>query len=127
MSTMNFLQFYYYFIQYESNLRIVYENKRLLSFDTSWLDFCVFSKAFSAIHNDVVSKRYHYEKLKLTRLNLYAKILFEKFQYEHIHEQYDIFFARFYGSFLFIFDVFFIILSAMQIELNVKTLLIIKQ
>lgn len=123
MSALGLLRSYYYLIQYESDLQIACENGRLLSSDTSWSDFCAFSKTFPAIHDDAVSKRYHYGELRLTRLNLYAKILLGKFQYEHIHGQYGTFFARFYGPLLFIFGVLSIILSAMQVELSVETLL----
>ena len=78
-SALDLLRFYYHLIQHESDFQIACENERLLSSDISWLDFCVFSKAFSEICDDAVSKRYHYKELKLTRLNLYAKLLLGKF------------------------------------------------
>ena len=61
----------------------------------------------------MISKKYHYEKFKLTRLNFYAKIFFRKFHYERVYEQYDVFFVRFYDFLFFIFEMLFIILNAM--------------
>jgi len=123
MSALGLLRSYYYLIQYESDFQIACENGRLLPSDISWTEFCAFSIAFSEIHDDAVSERYHYGELRLTRLNLYAKLLLGKFQYERIHRQYGTLFARFYGPLLFIFGVLSIILSAMQVELGVETLL----
>lgn len=127
MSTLNLLRTYYHLIQHESNFQIACRDTELLFFNISWLKFCVFSKDFLKINDDAVFERYHYEEFRLTRLNIYIKILLRKFQYEQIHRQYDVFFAHFYNSLLFIFDILSLILSAMQIELDVETLLIIMQ
>ena len=82
-----------------------------------------FSSTFQDIESDLVSERYHYGELRLTRLNLYAKIWLGKFYYERVHGQYGTFFARFYGPLLFIFGILSIILSAMQVELGAETLM----
>lgn len=122
MSALGFLRTYYYLIQHESDFEIARHETRLLPSDITWIDFCAFSKAFLDISDDVVSERYHYGELRLTRLNLYAKFLIRKFQYERVHGQYGAFFARFYGPLLFIFGILSIVLSAMQVELGVETL-----
>ncbi len=123
MSALGILRSYYHLIQHESDFQIACENGRLLPSSISWPDFCAFSEAFPQICDDAVSERYHYGELRLTRLNLYAKVLLGKFQYERIHGQYAAFFARFYGPLLFIFGILSIVLSAMQVELGVETLL----
>ena len=123
MSALGLLRSYYYLIQHESDLQIACENGRLLPSDITWPEFCAFSVAFSDIRDDTVSERYHYGQLRLTRLNFYAKLLIGKFQYEYIYGQYGTFFARFYGPLLFTFGVISIILSAMQVELGVGSLL----
>ena len=122
ISALGFLRTYYYLIQHESDFEIARSETRLLPSDITWTEFCTFSKDFSDIGDDNVSERYHYGELRLTRLNLYAKLIIGKFQYERVHGQYGAFFARFYGPLLFIFGILSIVLSAMQVELGVETL-----
>ena len=122
ISALGFLRTYYYLIQHDSDFEIARNEARLLPPDITWNEFCAFSKDILDISDDAVSERYHYGELRLTRLNLYAKFILGKFQYERIHGQYGTFFARFYGPLLFIFGILSIILSAMQVELNVETL-----
>jgi hypothetical protein len=88
----------------------------------TWVAFCNFSMEFKNISDEAVSGRYHYGELRLTRLNLYIKILLRKFEYERVHAQYGEYFARFYGPLLFMFTLISIILSAMQVQLGVETL-----
>lgn len=127
-SALGLLRTYYYLIQHESDFEIARnQDARLLPSDVSWAEFCNFSKDFEDISDDSVSDRYHYGELRLTRLNVYSKILLWKFQYERVHGQYGAFFARFYGPLLFIFGITSIVLSAMQVELGVETLLTITQ
>lgn len=123
-SALGFLRTYYYLIQYESDFDIACnKDTRLLPLGISWVEFCNFSSTFQDIENDLVSERYHYGELRLTRLNLYAKIWLGKFYYERVHGQYGTFFARFYGPLLFMFGILSIILSAMQVELSAETLM----
>ena len=122
MSALGFLRTYYYLIQHESDFEIAHSETRLLPSDVTWNEFCAFSKDFSDISDDAVSERYYYGEIRLTRLNLYAKLIIGKFQYERVDGQYGAFFARFYGPLLFIFGILSIILSAMQVELGVETL-----
>ena len=122
MSALGFIRTYFYLIQHESDFDIARKEARLLPPDTTWTEFCAFSKDFVHISDDTVSERYHYGELRLTRLNLYAKFIIGKLHYERVHGQYGAFFARYYGPLLFIFGIFSIILSAMQVELGVETL-----
>lgn len=123
MSALGFLRTYYYLIQHESDLNIAVNESRLLPSGITWTEYCAFSQNLAAIGDGVVSKRYHYGELRLTRLNLWAKLLIGKFHYERVHGQYGAFFAQFYGPLLFIFGVLSIILSAMQVELGAESLL----
>ena len=122
MSALGFLRTYYYLIQHESDFEIARDERRLLPSDITWTEFCAFSKDFLDIGDGDVSERYHYGELRLTRLNLYAKFIIRKFQYERVHGQYGAFFARFYGPLLFVFGILSIVLSAMQVKLGVETL-----
>ena len=122
ISALGFLRIYYYLIQHESDFEIAYSKTRLLPSDITWNEFCAFSKDFSDISDDAVSERYCYGEIRLTRLNLYAKLIIGKFQYERVDGQYGAFFARFYGPLLFIFGILSIILSTIQVELGVEIL-----
>ena len=82
---LGFLRTYYYLIQHESDFEIARSEIRLLSFDITWTEFYTFFKDFSDIGDNNVSERYHYKELRLIRLNLYAKLIIGKFQYERVH------------------------------------------
>ena len=122
MSALGFLRTYYHLIQHESDFEIARNETRLLPSDVTWSEFCAFTKDFPDTSDNAVSERYHYGEIRLTRLNLYAKLIIGKFQYERVDGQYGAFFARFYGPLLFIFDILSIVLGAMQVELGVETL-----
>ena len=122
-AALGFLRSYYYLIVHESDFTIACkDDARLLPANVTWAQFCDFSTRFKEIRDSQVSTRYHYGELRLTRLNLYAKLFLRKFQYEQIHGQYGAYFSRFYGPLLFIFAICSLFLSAMQVELGVETL-----
>ena len=120
-AALGFLRSYYYLIEHESDFAIACrDDTRLLPQGITWTQFCNFSRCFESIRDDQVSERFRYGELRLTRLNFYAKLFLRKFQYEHVHQQYGAFFSRFYGPILFIFAVWSLFLSAMQVELGVE-------
>ena len=120
-AALGLLRSYYYLISHESDFALACRDEaRLIPSGATWLQFCSFSSQLKDIEDDHVSERYHYGELRLTRLNLYAKLLLRKFQYEQVHQQYGAYFSRFYGPILFIFAVWSLFLSAMQVELGVE-------
>lgn len=122
-AALGFLRSYYYLIVHESDFAIACkDDARLLPANITWAQFCNFSTRFNEIRDSQVSTRYHYGELRLTRLNLYAKLFIRKFQYEQIHGQYGAYFSRFYGPLLFVFAIWSLFLGAMQVELGVETL-----
>lgn len=123
-SALGFLRTYYHLIRHESDFEIACNQEaRLIPAGITWEQFCNFSKDFLSIKDDSVSERYHYGEIRLTRLNFYSKFLRRKLHYARVHEQYGAVFARFYAPLLFVFGIISIILSAMQVELGVETLL----
>jgi len=113
-----FLRTYRYLIQHESDFRIAQQDHlRLIPKDIDWPSFCQFILELSHIDDTVVSRRYCYGELRLTRLNLYAPLLLRKFHYEQVHGQYGDFFGRLYGPILFVFAVVSTILNSMQVAL----------
>ncbi|KAF1952143.1 hypothetical protein CC80DRAFT_538356 [Byssothecium circinans] len=111
-----FLRTYRYLIQHESDFHIAQQD-RLIPKDIDWPSFCCFTSELSHIDDTVVSKRYHYGELRLTRLNLYAPLLLRKFHFEQVHGQYGDYFGRLYGPILFVFAVVSTILNSMQVAL----------
>jgi hypothetical protein len=121
---MGFLRTYRYLIKHESDFHIAQQDQlRLIPHDVEWASFCQFVAELGHINDSVVSGRYCYGELRLTRLNFYAPLLLRKFHFEQVHGQYGDFFARLYGPVLFLFAVVSTILSSMQVALAAEPLL----
>jgi hypothetical protein len=117
-AALGYLRTYHHLIQHESDLKIAqHDSLRLVSPDINWTDYCRFASQLGRIRDADVSSRYHYGELRLSRLNLYAPLLFHRFYYEQVHGQYGQYFARFYGPILFVFAVMSTLLNAMQVAM----------
>ncbi|OAG35260.1 hypothetical protein AYO21_10531 [Fonsecaea monophora] len=117
-AAIGFLRTYRYLIQYESDLWIAQqEHLRLVPIKLNWTEMSTFLADLESIEDRDASARYQYGELRLSRLNLYAPLLFGRLSYEHIPMQYGEYFARLYGPILFIFAVVTTILNAMQVAL----------
>ena len=120
-AALGFMRTYYYLIRHESDLHIAKQNRLL---PTSLTDITLeqwhaFITGFGFIRDDQVSPRYSsYGTLRLSRLNLWAKIFLRRFQFYHINRQYGEYFARFYAPILFFFAISTVVLSAMQVSLQ---------
>ena len=119
-AAFGYMRSYHYLIVYESDFEIAREI-RLLPQWMKWDQFCNFATWLAEIEDSEVSGRYHYGEIRLTRLNFYVKFFLRKWQYERIEGQYGAYFSRFYGPALFIFALWTVQLSAMQVELDVET------
>lgn len=120
-ASLGLLRTYYHLIQHESDFNSA-NNARLLPEDVNWEEFCRFSETFSNITDKMVSKRYEYGELRLSRLNLWAILLLRKTAYQDQGLQYSDYFAPYYGPLLFMFGVFSVLLSAMQVGLAAEAL-----
>ncbi|KAL8732750.1 MAG: hypothetical protein Q9166_002531 [cf. Caloplaca sp. 2 TL-2023] len=120
-AALGYMRTYYYLIQHESDLHIAKES-RLLPFSNSDITlemFHHFIAGFGNIQDNEVSPRYsNYGTLRLSRLNLWAKIFLHRFQFYQVKRQYSEYFARFYAPILFFFGVLTVVLSAMQVGLQ---------
>ena len=123
---------YAYLIRYESDFRLA-TNKELSLIPTddgsaisdaatriTFERFVQFIASFEKLPDDAVNPRYTYGELRLTRLNICAKIFLRKLTFHHIDSQWSKFFGRFLGFFLPIFAIVSTTLSAMQVELGVQ-------
>ncbi|KAL6246169.1 hypothetical protein RBB50_007322 [Rhinocladiella similis] len=117
-AAIGFLRTYRLLIQHESDLVIAQrDDLRLVPSHLKWSEISMFLADLEHVENDHVSARYHYGEIRLSRLNLYAPLLFRRYNYEHIPMQYGEYFTRLYGPILFVFAVITTCLNAMQVSL----------
>ncbi len=127
-----FVRTYSYLIRYECDFRLATSDELALipkddgsvSADESdhitFERFTIFIAAFQKLPDDSVSPRYRYEELRLSRLNMYARIFLRKLTFHHIDAQWGAYLGRFLAPILSIFAVLSVALSAMQVELGVQ-------
>jgi hypothetical protein len=120
-----FLRSYAYLIEHESDFVLATQEKtRLIPKGIEYADFITFiSQCEANIDDSIVSPRYRFGELRLTRLNFWCRIFLFKATYEKVERQYGAYFARYYAPILFVFAVFSLLMSAMQLVLAVRTVL----
>lgn len=125
-SALGYIRTYFYLIKHQSDFRIAKEPALcLVPPDITWNTFSRFSALFDkTIPDCVVSRRYCYGEIRLTRLNFYARFLLGRSHFVRIGPpaQYAAYFARFYAPLLFLFGFMSVVLSAMQVEIAVESL-----
>ncbi|TQN66135.1 hypothetical protein CSHISOI_09309 [Colletotrichum shisoi] len=72
---------------------------------------------FTPLRDQAVSRRYHYGEIRLTRLNLFHRIMTMS-SYQKVHHNYATFFARFGAPYLFVFGAATVVLTALQTGLD---------
>ena len=120
-AAVGFLRSYAYLIRHKSDFHLAAEKYRLIPKGIKHSDFIKFITHFEHISDQNVSQRYQYGELRLTRLNFWTKIFLRRFTFHKVHGQYGAYFGRFYGPILFVFGVFSVALSAMQVALAAQT------
>ncbi|TEY64681.1 hypothetical protein BOTCAL_0144g00170 [Botryotinia calthae] len=116
-AVLGYLRTYIHLIQHESDFRIAVDDKlQLIPPDITFLKFCDFTASLEHLLDVDVAGRYAYGEIRLTRLNLYSKILLQKFSFHRVQAQYSDYFASFYGPLLFVFAILSVVLSAMQVS-----------
>lgn len=109
---------YAYLIRHESDFNIAVE-LQLLPPDTTWDDLTRYLCAMRAIPDDDCSPRYAYGEIRLTRLNFYAPVLLRRRYYHRTEYHYSGYFAAFYGPCLFVIGLSTVILTALQLTVQV--------
>lgn len=118
-AALGFLRSYKYLIRHRSDFNLAMkEEHRLLPKGTTYSEFSRFIESLETIDDSMVSARYQYGELRLTRLNFWIKVFLFRSTYHRVEGQYGPYFARFYGPILFLFGVFSVTLSGMQVVLN---------
>ncbi|GKZ33148.1 hypothetical protein AbraIFM66950_002932 [Aspergillus brasiliensis] len=115
------LRSYAHLIQHKSDyLLATRPETRLISPKIPYGAFTTFITRCSHVPDDGVSPRYYFGELRLTRLNFWSRIFLGKLNYQKVEWQYGAYFARYYAPILFVFGVFSVLLSAMQLVLAVQ-------
>ncbi|KAF4823567.1 hypothetical protein CGCSCA5_v001682 [Colletotrichum siamense] len=112
LDALGFLRTYSSLIVHESDFEIAKKQKLLPDF-VDWDMWCLFIRGFTTLRDRDVSPRYHYGEIRLTRLNLWHRVIRLK-SYQKVHHNYATFFARFGAPYLFVFGAATVVLTALQ-------------
>ena len=122
-AALGYLRSYRHLIRHESDLHIAQrDDLRLVPKEVTWEQISRFLADLGAIHDNVVSPRYAFGELRLSRLNFYGKFILRRFHYQQLSVQYGSYFSQFYAPLLFFFGLFALALNAMQVELAVESI-----
>ncbi|KAK3897395.1 hypothetical protein C8A05DRAFT_19833 [Staphylotrichum tortipilum] len=124
---VGFMRSYYMLIKYEidfqqaCDLRLIPKkgNGQLPTYE----EWCEFMVPFSQASDDLVSRRYHYGELRLTRINNAAFFRKGSLAYFHIYPQWGSFLKHTLAPIVTVFAVSSVILNAMQVGLAAVTML----
>ncbi len=129
-----FVRTYSYLVRYECDFRLASSDEHQLALipkddgsvsadgsdHITFERFARFIAPFQKLPDDSVSPRYRYGELRLSRLNMYARIFLRKLTFHHIDAQWGAYLRRFLAPILSIFAVLSVALSTMQVELGVQ-------
>ncbi|KAL5389032.1 hypothetical protein DPSP01_002735 [Paraphaeosphaeria sporulosa] len=125
-SALGLLRTYGYLIRHESDFLVARSN-HLIPRDVSYTQFQYFIHPFRELPDFVVSPRYEYGHIRMTRLNLAIRILRPKstrkifpWSYHKLYYHSGQYLAKFAAPLLFLFASFTLILSSMQVGLAAK-------
>lgn len=120
-AALGHLRTYFYLVRSESDFHIAKDpDLHLIPPGITWEEFCNFSADLVQISEQDVSQRYAYGEIRLTRLNFYAPFLLRKSHFQRMDYQYSEYFAHFYGPILFIVGIVSVVLSGLQVIVNVQ-------
>jgi hypothetical protein len=121
-SAAGFLRSYSYLVRYESDFEILQDKKLIPSnLNITYASFMTFINAFAALSDAHTSPRYHFGELRLTRINTYSRLFFQKLTFHDVNTQWSTFFGAFLAPLLTVFAILTVVLSARQVELAVES------
>lgn len=125
-SALGLLRSYGHLIKHESDF-VVARSNNLIPRDVSYTQFQYFIHPFRELPDFVVSPRYEYGHIRMTRLNLAIRVLRPRstgkifpWSYYKLHYHSGQYLAKFAAPLLFLFASFTLILSSMQVGLAAK-------
>lgn len=119
-AVLGYMRSYCFLVRHESDFRIAVR-EHLIPQETNYEDFMMFISSFASIQDTQVSPRYHFGELRLRRLNRWSRIFLGKPFFHKVAWQYTDIFAQYYGPYLFVFSIFSVMLSAMQVGVGAKS------
>ncbi|KAF2658191.1 hypothetical protein K491DRAFT_583764, partial [Lophiostoma macrostomum CBS 122681] len=117
-TSLGFLRTFAQLIQRRSDFNTARRHELLSSFGhTSFEDFINFIKAFDSVPDNAVSHRWNFGELNLDALNFHSFLLLRRWHRNRFESRYSAYFQRFFPVILFMFALFSVMLSAMQVIL----------
>jgi hypothetical protein len=120
-TSLGFLKMYASLIQRRSDFNLARRHDLLASYDSITFEaFIAFISSFDAIPSKAISSRWRYGLVHLDALNFHSAIQLRRWHLNRFESRYAAYFSRFFPVMLFIFAVFSVMLSAMQVILAAK-------
>ncbi|KAF2245461.1 hypothetical protein BU26DRAFT_521900 [Trematosphaeria pertusa] len=115
-TSLGFLRTYASLIQRRSDFSIARRYDLLCSFGhTSFEAFVKFIMSFDSVPDKAISPRWRFGEIQLDALNLHSLVHLRRSHFNRFESNYALYFSRFYPAILFLFAVFSVMLSAMQV------------
>ncbi|KAF1952375.1 hypothetical protein CC80DRAFT_495436 [Byssothecium circinans] len=115
-TALGFLRTYAHLVQRRSDFSIAQRCELLSSFsDTSFEAFTNFIKSFDSIPDKDISCRWRFGEFHLGVLNFHCAIRKRRWHLNRFESNYGPYFQRFFPAILFMYALFSVILSAMQV------------
>jgi hypothetical protein len=117
-TSLGFLKTYASLIQRRSDFNLARRQDLLASFpELTFEGFIAFISAFDDISSSAISSRWRYGLIQLDALNFHSALHLRRWHLNRFESRYGAYFSRFFPVVLFIFAVFSVMLSAMQVIL----------
>jgi hypothetical protein len=113
-AALGYMRSWSHLVKHESDFRLAQE-EHLIPDGVTWPAFSALIAGFARVADEDVSPRYQYGEMRLSRLNLWARVALGKWVFQKVAWQYSEVFGRYYAPVLFVFGILSVILSAMQV------------
>jgi hypothetical protein len=117
-TSLGFLKTYAALIQRRSDFKLA--RRHDLLGDVEFEEFIGFIACFDAVPNSAISERWRYGLILLDVLNFYSILITRRWHLNRFESRYSTYFSRFFPVVLFIFAIFSVMLSAMQVIIAAK-------
>jgi hypothetical protein len=123
-TSIGYLQSYAYLIRHRSDFNLARRHELLASFPSITFEtFIKFITPFSTLPSKLSSPRWHYGEISLEGLNAHSLIFLHRWHLNRFESSYRAYFQRFFPAVLFIYALFSVMLSAMQVIIAGRQLL----
>lgn len=122
-TALGFLKTYASLIRHRSDFNIAQRHGMLASFSNiSFEAFVIFIKSFDDLLDSTISPRWRFGEIQLDALNFHSAIHLRRWHFNRFESRYGAYFQRFFPVILFLFALFSVILSAMQVIVGARQL-----